>query len=520
MVGKISGIELKNVSIEFCNPDGSYKKIVNKISFTIPKGQTVALVGESGSGKTITGLSITKLLPENKVKISGKILLGDTDLLQLTNEELLKVRGNKVGMIFQEPMTALNPLHTIGEQIFESISLHNSYIPKASIWQRVKELLSLVEMPQFKDKLDLYPHQLSGGQRQRIMIAIAIANNPDLIIADEPTTAIDALVAKQIMDLLKKIQAECKVSMLLITHDLSIVRKNADYLCVMKQGKIIEQGTVDEVFQHPKHQYTKFLIESEPERNVVKIGKNAASILDVKNLSVIAKSSIGLFGSSKFDKQILFDINLDLKKGETLGIIGGSGSGKTTLAMSILRLIRSKGEITFDGNRIDLWKGKRLNPLRKEIQIVFQDPFDSLNPRMTVEEIISEGPIAQKVYNENELDVAVKNALKDVELPINLATRYPHELSGGQRQRVAIARALVLNPKLLILDEPTSALDKAIQKSVLKLLSDLQKKYELSYILISHDLAVINAMSHRVAIIQEGKITKVGQPKEILKQIA
>jgi microcin C transport system ATP-binding protein len=520
MVGKVSRVELKDVSIEFIQQDGSFKKVVDKISFTIPKGQTVALVGESGSGKTVTGLSITKLLPENKVKVSGKIFLGDQNLLDLSNEDLLKIRGNKVGMIFQEPMTALNPLHTIGQQIFEATALHNPFIPQVSIWQRVKELLSLVELAPFREKLDVYPHQLSGGQRQRIMIAIAIANNPDLLIADELTTAIDAIVAKQIMDLLKKIQNECKISMLLITHDLSVVRKNADYICVMQHGKMVEQGEIDSVFKNPKHKYTKFLIESEPERDIKPVRSNVENILEVKNLSVKTKSSIGIFGSSQFDKQILFDVNLDLKKGETLGIMGGSGSGKTTLAMSILRLARSQGEITFNGQRIDLLKGGKLKPLRREIQVVFQDPFDSLNPRMNIGEIISEGPIAQKMYSEEQLEEAVKKALEDVELPADMANRYPHELSGGQRQRVAIARALILNPKLLILDEPTSALDKAIQKAVLKLLSDLQKKYSLSYILISHDLSVINAMSHRVAIIHEGKITKIGQAKEILKQIA
>ena len=259
MVGKVSRIELKDVSIEFIQQDGSFKKVVDKISFTIPKGQTVALVGESGSGKTVTGLSITKLLPENKVKVSGKIFLGDQNLLDLSNEDLLKIRGNKVGMIFQEPMTALNPLHTIGQQIFEATALHNPFIPQVSIWQRVKELLSLVELAPFREKLDVYPHQLSGGQRQRIMIAIAIANNPDLLIADEPTTAIDAIVAKQIMGLLKKIQNECKISMLLITHDLSVVRKNADYICVMQHGKIVEQGEIDSVFKNPKHKYTNYI---------------------------------------------------------------------------------------------------------------------------------------------------------------------------------------------------------------------------------------------------------------------
>ncbi len=519
-MGKVSRIELKDIVIEYLQPDGSYKKVVNKISFAIPKGETVALVGESGSGKTVTGLSITKLLSKTKVKVSGKIFLNDQNLLDATEVDLLKIRGNKVGLIFQEPMTALNPLHTIGKQIYEAISLHNPYIPQVSIWQRVKDLMNQVELTQFKDKLDLYPHQLSGGQRQRVMIAIAIANSPELLIADEPTTALDAVVAKQIMDLLLKIQKENKLSMLLITHDLSIVSNNAEYVCVMQNGRIVEQGSIVEVFNNPRHKYTKFLIESEPVRDITPIRQNAETILEIKNLNYKTKSSIGIMGSSQVDKQILFDINFDLRKGETLGIIGGSGSGKTTLAMSILRLAKSEGEIIFDGQRIDTLKGKKLKPLRKEIQIVFQDPFDSLNPRMTISEIIAEGPIAQNLFTEAELNIAVQNALKDVELPLSLANRYPHELSGGQRQRVAIARALILSPKLLILDEPTSALDKAIQKSVLALLSNLQKKYSLSYILISHDLKVVNALSHRIAVMHEGKITNIGQAKEILKQIA
>ncbi len=519
-MGKVSGIELKDIVIEYQQPDGSYKKVVNKISFSIPSGQTVALVGESGSGKTVTGLSILKLLPENKVRVFGKISMDNKNLLEMDNSDLLKVRGHKIGVIFQEPMTALNPLHSIGKQIFEAVYLHNPFIPTVSVWQRVKELLTLVELSHFRDKLDLYPHQLSGGQRQRVMIAIAIANNPELLIADEPTTALDAVVAKQIMELLVKIQKECKLSMLLITHDLSIVQNFAEQVCVMQNGKIVERGDVAEVFSNPKHKYTKFLIESEPVRDVTTLKSSAENILEIEDLNFKAKNSIGILGSSIPDKQILFNINLHIKKGETLGIIGGSGSGKTTLAMSILRLAPSQGKIIFNGERIDNLSVRKLRHIRREIQIVFQDPFDSLNPRMTVAEIIAEGPIAQNLFNDAELEQAVKKALKDVELPLSLANRYPHELSGGQRQRVAIARALVLQPKLLILDEPTSALDKAIQKSVLKLLSNLQKEYELSYLLISHDLSVINALSHRIAVMNEGKITKIVQAKEILKQIA
>jgi microcin C transport system ATP-binding protein len=517
MVGKISGIAVQNLSIGFQNHQGKYDQVVKDISFNVPENKTVALVGESGSGKTVTGLSIAKLLPSKKVKVTGKILLGSDDIIQMSEQELRHIRGKEVGIIFQEPMSALNPLHTIGDQIYEVVALHNRLLPKNSIIRRVKELLDEVEMSSFKERLNVFPHQLSGGERQRIMIAIAIANNPKLLIADEPTTAIDAIVAKQIMALLKRIQQEHELSILLITHDLSVVKDNADAVLVMKDGVIIESGATKSIFSKPKHPYTKLLIEADLHRKIKKLSNTAKTLLEVKNLKVNARSDIGIFGSRYRDKQIIKNIELSIKTGETLGIIGSSGSGKTTLAMSILRLVKSQGEIIFNGMDINTLRARALKRVRKDLQVVFQDPVDSLNPRMTVFDIIREGPKAQGYEVAKD---QFNKVIEDVGLGQELLKRYPHELSGGQRQRVAIARALILDPKLVILDEPTSALDKAVQKSVIDLLVELQKKYNLSYILISHDLSVIKSMSHRIAIISEGTIKNQGNYIEIIKQFA
>ncbi len=500
-------IDIKNLSITIKQHGKPIKTIVDNIDLAIPQGTVLALVGESGSGKTLTALSILRLLPSKHLKSAGEIDFRGQNLLTLSELELQKIRGNKVGMIFQEPMTALNPLHKVGQQIYEVIALHNPRMIQKQIMERIKELLKNVDLAGFIDRLDQYPHQLSGGQRQRIMIAMALANNPQVLIADEPTTALDVRVAKEIIELIKRIQKQFNLSVLIITHDLSIVKEVADHIAVMKDGKIIECGIAKTVLSKPKSQYTKYLLASEPTKIVRKGLIKGPVLLKTINLSVSYTKKIGFFASSKDQHKVLDNISLELREGETLGIVGSSGSGKTTLAMSLLKLIKSSGEIWFKNVRVDSMSAREFKKIRRDMQIVFQDPFASLNPRMMVRDIIAEGPVAHSIYaNDNLLTKQIINSLKEVGLGSEIIERYPHELSGGQRQRVAIARALILKPSLLILDEPTSALDKPIQKAIIELLHALQKKFSLSYILISHDLRIIDALSHTIAVIDEGKI--------------
>lgn len=513
-------LSVKNLSVSFINSEGTETEVVKSISFNINENETLAIVGESGSGKTVSALSIIKLLPSKRTKISGTIHFCGKNLTTFPEEEIMRIRGKDIGMIFQEPLTALNPLHTIAKQIGEVVELHNSWMKPAAIRLKIRELLRSVELESLIDRMDSYPHQLSGGQRQRVMIAIAIANNPKLLIADEPTTAIDSRIAKQIMDLLERIKNEYKLSILFITHDLSMVKNYSDRICIMKDGRIIEQGNTKAVFNNPQEEYTKFLINSEPVRLISKTISSNQDALDIKKLSVEVKRNLNILSFGRTNKKILNDISFNVKKGETLGIIGESGSGKTTLAQAILRLIKSTGEIIVDGHTINNLSNRALKPYRRNIQIVFQDPFESLNPRMTVFEIISEGPLAHKKFTIAELEERVKESMLEVGLDTSYINRYPHELSGGQRQRIAIARAIIMRPSLIILDEPTSALDKAVQKTVLNLLRDLQKKLNLSYILISHDLSVIKALSHRVAVIEKGEIKMIGMYEEIIKKIA
>ena len=512
------------ISINNLNISTTNKTLVSDVSFSIEKSEILALVGESGSGKTITALSIVDLLPKSlschceTAKQSWQSQANKTKEIAKNSTSFCNdglVRGKDVGMIFQEPMTSLNPLHTIGKQIGEAIRIHQS-LNKYAINAKIIELLNAVELGHFASRLNAYPHQLSGGERQRVMIAMAIANNPKLLIADEPTTALDVTIQAQILKLLEKLKNELGMSVLLITHDLSIVRKIADRVAIMQKGKIVEIGRTLEIMNNPKNDYTKKLLASEPKNNLQAAPENAPIIMECKNLSVEITSNNGILAWKKSYKNILTNINLSLKTGSTLGIVGESGSGKTTLALALLKLIKSKGEILFLSERIDTKSGNDLRKLRKNMQVVFQDPYSSLNPRMTIAEIISEGlEVHEPNLTPQECDQKVDDILQEVGLSPDMKLRYPHEFSGGQRQRISIARALILKPKLIILDEPTSALDISVQAQILDLLKDLQQKYNLSYIFISHDLRTIRAISHYIFVLQKGLVVEQGVTREI-----
>ncbi len=492
------------------------RKLVNNVSFDIKKGEILALVGESGSGKTLTALSIMDLLPQGLVA-SGQWSVAGKENLRITGHksQITCLRGKDAGMIFQEPMTSLNPLHTIGRQISEAIEVYND-LSKAELHARVVELLEGVGLGSFKDRLDAYPHQLSGGERQRVMIAIAIANNPVLLIADEPTTALDVTIQAQILNLLRSLRKRLGMSVLLITHDLTIVRKVADRIAIMTQGSIVEMGNTQEIFANPKHPYTRHLLSSEPKSRPYPVAGGALVIMKCRDLAVEFEKSRKLLAWKKSYKSVLSGINLSVQEGTTLGVVGESGSGKTTLALALLRLVKSSGEIIFDGERIDKISGDALRYKRRDMQIVFQDPYSSLNPRMYIGEIIREGlDVHEKNLSLKERENKVDSILLEVGLSPEMKYRYPHEFSGGQRQRISIARALVLRPKLIILDEPTSALDLSVQAQILDLLSALQQKYGLSYLFISHDLRVVRAISHTIVVLQQGRIVESGSADQI-----
>ena len=481
-------LSVKNLSIGFQSQNHK-SEVVHSISFNIPKGKTVALVGESGSGKTISALSILKLLPyPNAYHSSGEIIYKDKNLLKISNKEIQKIRGNKITTIFQEPMSSLNPLHTIKKQINEIIITHNNIsISEAS--KKTSKLLQSVGLDNISNRLKSYSYELSGGQRQRVMIAMSIANNPDLLIADEPTTALDVTIQIQILKLLKKLQKDLNMAILFISHDLAVVKNFADYICIMKNGKIIENNTKDEIFNNPVNNYTKELIETKNiKKKINSLIKN--KILEVKNLKVWYPIKRGLLRRTVDHVKAVNYINFVLFENQTLGIVGESGSGKTSLVQALLKLIPAEGNIVYKNKNISNINKKDFKYLRKDIQIIFQDPFGSLSPRMTVEEIIREGlDVHYNKLTKKEKKNKLINILREVGLDYNLVfNRFPHEFSGGQRQRIAIARALILNPKLLILDEPTSALDVTIQNQIIKLLNRLQNKYEISYIFISHNM--------------------------------
>ena len=495
-------ISIKNLKISF----KQNQNVVNNVNIEIPKGKTVAIVGESGSGKTLSALSILKLLPGNANINSGSIIFKEKNLLQLPLNEIEKIRGNKISTIFQEPMSSLNPLHTIDKQIKEMITTHNKK-NLAELNASVLNLLKEVNLENLMNRPNIYSYELSGGQRQRVMIAMSIANNPDLLIADEPTTALDVTVQQQILSLLNNIQKQRKMSILFISHDLGVVNKIADYIYVMKDGQIIEHGEKLEIFNHPKNPYTKQLVGFQNKIRKIKENKEK-EILKITDLKVWYPIKKGIFKKTVDYVKAIDAINFTLKKKETLGIVGESGSGKTSLVLAILKLITSSGKIEFNEMDLNFIKKNKLKNIRKDIQIVFQDPFSSLSPRMNVEKILNEGiDVHFPKYSELEKKQILKDILTETGMNYERDhNKYPHEFSGGQRQRIAIARALILKPKILILDEPTSALDITIQNQILDLLQNLQEKYSLSYIFISHDMNVIRSVSDKILVLKTGKL--------------
>ena len=503
-------LKIENLSVSFGKNDA-----VKNVSFGINKGETVALVGESGSGKSITALATVNLI-DQAANISGSVKYCEKEIINSNSKGLRKIRGNDISFIFQEPMTSLNPLHTIERQLSESLKLHQG-LKGPKVLEKILDLLAKVGIDEAHKRVTNYPHQLSGGQRQRVMIAMALANKPDLLIADEPTTALDVTIQAQILELLAKIQKSEGMGMLFITHDLSVVRRIADRVCVMKGGEIVEEGVTNEIFESPKHAYTKKLLNAEPSGIPRPIIANAAKVIDIKNLRIWFPIVKGILRKVVGNVKAVNNANLNISEGETLGIVGESGSGKTTLALAIMRLISSKGHITFMGKKLDGLTNNQLKPIRRDIQMVFQDPYGSLSPRFTIEQIIAEGLDVHNLDEGQNRRKMVENILVEVGLEKEMIDRYPHEFSGGQRQRIAIARAMILKPKLLILDEPTSALDMTVQVQIVKLLRDLQIKYSLAYLFISHDLRVIRALSHKVIVMSNGDIVEAGTNKDIFE---
>ena len=504
-------LEFQNLSISF----QKNQQVVNNLSFSLYEKETLALVGESGSGKSVTALASMKLLPSN-AKTEGLINFENKNLLSLQEQEIQKIRGNKVSFIFQEPMTSLNPLQTIQKQIKESIILHQNLNQNEAL-AKVFWLLRMVGLSNIDEKIPRYPHQLSGGQRQRAMIAMALSNDPKVLIADEPTTSLDVSVENKILHLLEDLKKSFGMSILFITHDLNVVKRMADKVVVMQSGKIIETGLTKNIINNPKMDYTRKLF-SEPEKIIKKKKTTNYPLVEVKNIIVDYPIRTSIFSRSKKKYRAVNEVNFRIAPGETLGIVGESGSGKSSLALGILRLIHSEGDILLEKKSIRNLRGNKLTEIRKDIQIVFQDPYGSLSPRMCISEIISEG-LNEHYPNLSKSEVMekVKESIENVELPNNILTRYPHEFSGGQRQRIAIARAIILKPKFLILDEPTSALDRTVQFQIVQLLKQLQEKYGLAYIFISHDLAVIRAMSHRVLVMKQGDIVESGHADQIFQ---
>ncbi|MBU8873051.1 ABC transporter ATP-binding protein [Reyranella sp. MMS21-HV4-11] len=509
-------LEVKDLSVDF----GTGEKAVHAVrgvSFDIKRGETVALVGESGSGKSVTALSVLQLLPYPSASHpTGSIRFQGQELVGASTRELLSVRGNRISMIFQEPMTSLNPLHTIERQVNEVLILHKG-LSREAARKRTLELLEQVGIPEAAKRLDAYPHQLSGGQRQRVMIAMALANEPDLLIADEPTTALDVTIQAQILKLLKSLQARYGMALLFITHDLGIVRKMADRVCVMTQGRIVEQGPVAEVFDRPQHSYTQHLLSAEPKGRPAAADPSAPEILRLDELKVHFPIRRGLMRRTVGHVKAVDGVSIALREGHTIGLVGESGSGKTTLGLALLKLERSQGGIRFDGRDLQGMSQRELRPLRREMQIVFQDPFSSLSPRMSVGEIIGEGLEVHRIGTPAERATMIEQVLREVGLDPASRDRYPHEFSGGQRQRISIARALVLKPRLIVLDEPTSALDMSVQAQIVDLLRDLQQKYKLAYLFISHDLKVVRALADEVVVLRHGKVVERGSASQIFE---
>jgi microcin C transport system ATP-binding protein len=508
-------LEIKDLSVDFVNgPQVTHA--VKKVSFSIGKGETLAVVGESGSGKSVTALSVLQLLPYPVARHpSGTIVFKGQELMAASEPALREIRGNRVSMIFQEPMTSLNPLHTVEKQIAEVLFLHKR-MTAAQARARVIELLEMVGLKKLTERLNAFPHELSGGQRQRVMIAMALANEPDLLIADEPTTAVDVTVQAQLLKLLKELQQKLGMAIMLITHDLSIVKKMADSVAVMYHGELVEYAKTADLFAHPKHDYTKMLLAAQPKGAPASFDAKAAPIVKAENVKVWFPIKAGFFRRVVDHVKAVDGVTLDIRPGQTVGVVGESGSGKTTLGLALLRLLRAQGLIDFNGQSIAGLGEDAVRPLRKDMQIVFQDPYGSLSPRLPVSQIVGEGLLVHfPQMTEAERDAAVVEVLQEVGLDPELRNRYPHEFSGGQRQRISIARAMILKPKFVILDEPTSALDMSVQAQIVDLLKNLQQKHNLAYMFISHDLRVVRAMSHDVIVMRNGVVVESGPVKQI-----
>ena len=505
-------LSVRNLQVTF-SQDGAMSHAVRGVSYDVRRGETVALVGESGSGKSVTALSTVSLLPDS-ARLSGSVVFDGNEMVGASDAKLREIRGNRISFIFQEPMTSLNPLHTLEKQLSESLLLHQG-LTGAAARERILDLLHRVGIHDPESRLSAYPHQLSGGQRQRVMIAMALANGPDLLIADEPTTALDVTIQAQILELLAELKRDLGMSMLFITHDLGIVRRIADRVCVMKDGEIVERGSTREIFEHPSHPYTRMLLSAESTGYPAPVPEGAEVVASTDNLRIWFPIQRGLLKRTVGHIKAVNAATLSVRRGETVGIVGESGSGKTTLALAIMRLISSEGPVVFLDRDIQGWKTSKLRPLRADMQIVFQDPYGSLSPRMTVEEIIAEGLGVHGRHTRAEKHEMVADIMREVGLDPDTMHRYPHEFSGGQRQRIAIARAMILRPKLVVLDEPTSALDMTVQVQIVELLRDLQRRYGLAYLFISHDLKVVRALSHQVIVMKEGDIVEAGSAEAI-----
>ncbi|MBO1908781.1 ABC transporter ATP-binding protein [Microvirga sp. 3-52] len=512
-------LQVRDLAIRFQLGDRVIVDAVSGVSFDLDRGETLALVGESGSGKSTTARSIMKLLPGTaRLGQESSIHFDGTRIDQLTEKQMLGVRGNRIAMIFQEPMASLNPIYRIGNQITEMIMLHQR-LTKKQARAHALDLLKEVMIPEPEARLEQYPHQLSGGQRQRVMIAMAIANQPELLIADEPTSALDVTVQAEILKLIRQLQENYRMAVMLITHDLTIVQRVSDRVAVMRLGKLVEQNTTKALFTSPQHPYTQKLLASEPSGEPGQLDPTAPTVLDVDKLRVTYKLSSGSFLNRKRSTLVAVDdVDLSIRRGETLGVVGESGSGKSTLGKAILRLIENdRGAITWKGERLDGKTKATMREFRTRMQVVFQDPFSSLNPRLSVKQVIEEGLVVNGIgKSSRERDNRVRRALSDVGLDPNSLNRFPHEFSGGQRQRIAIARALVLDPEFILLDEPTSALDLSVQAQVIDLLKDLQARYGLTYLFISHDLKVVRALCHRVVVMRKGRVVETGNTEQVM----
>ena len=510
-------LRIENLSVAF-GPPGRSQVVVDRISFAVKARETMALVGESGSGKSVTALSVMRLLPYPVASHPGpgRILFDNRNLLELSEDEMRRIRGGRIGMVFQEPMTALNPLHTIVRQVSESLKLHGGISGREELREKSRELLEMVGIREASRRLDAFPHQLSGGQRQRVMIAMALANRPDLLIADEPTTALDVTVQAQVLELLDDLKERLGMAMLFITHDLGIVRRHADRVAVMCQGKIVEQNRRDELFSAPAHPYTRQLLDAEPAGSPPPLpDRDAGPLLKAADLKVWFPIRKGFWQRVVDHVKAVDGVSLEIRPGESLGVVGESGSGKSTLGFSLLRLLPAQGRIDFAGRDLVALGEKELRLLRRNFQVVFQDPFASLSPRLTIGQIVGEGLELHAIGTPAERRQKVAAALAEVGLEADITTRYPHEFSGGQRQRIAIARALVMEPQLIVLDEPTSSLDRSVQAQVIELLRRLQARHRLSYLFISHDLKVVRAMCHRVLVMYRGRIVEQGPAEKL-----